>query len=638
MSSIKHKYIEIATRKIISSYGGVGSLFETTKGSVKIEPFDQWEYVHFGIEKFVEEQDLDNLARYTIEDNRLLSRLKYQFGNLDRLVRVPDNESGSNFITEPKDKTNIIRATYFPKWFYCNRCGRLKHINDWYNDWQRALPNISKDDVASSFQEPKCAHCYLKFKNESYKPSSKLHFNPTLCLEQVRFIMTAPNGAIRDLPWELWNTAIKGNKNEDGGKVSLDFDNKCCDDQDLRYIKSDIFEDYTGIRIKCYNCKKESTLSGLFGLKLRTYAGENVFYKPVIKSSNSVYYPIIFNSIYIPVLEETDVVPSGIKVTIETLYANNKTPEEISSLLSLELDKVNRVLGLDTELVLETENEYRQKEYDFILSGEEVNNENYISHKSDIQSLSELNIKSIVQIKRLKMTSVQTGYTRQEPYDRDLFLKDGSTAKVQYTSKWGTNAKFLPAIESFGEGLFIELDDEVIDRWYDTNRASVDARVERLQENARNSNFFNDQEELSNKEFAKLLLIHTLSHVLIKELEFLCGYPATSICERLYVGERMQGVLIYTIAGAEGSYGGLVSQGTEERFNALLQSAIFRACDCASDPVCYNSEPQGIGGQNLASCYSCTLLPENSCERFNSRIDRAVLIDKEYGFFTTNIK
>ena len=97
----------------------------------------------------------------------------------------------------------------------------------------------------------------------------------------------------------------------------------------------------------------------------------------------------------------------------------------------------------------------------------------------------------------------------------------------------------------------------------------------------------------------------------------------------------MQGVLIYTIAGAEGSYGGLISHGTAKRFEQILKSAIFRAKDCASDPVCYHTiDGQGVGGLNMAACYSCTLLPETACEEFNSFLDRALLIDSTFGFFS----
>jgi hypothetical protein len=134
---------------------------------------------------------------------------------------------------------------------------------------------------------------------------------------------------------------------------------------------------------------------------------------------------------------------------------------------------------------------------------------------------------------------------------------------------------------------------------------------------------------------AKFVLLHTLSHILIKEFEFLVGYSATSLSERLYINEEMQGILIYTIAGSEGSFGGLATQANSGRIIKILQSALTRAKDCASDPICYNSDGQGIGGLNLAACYSCTLLPETSCEEFNSYLDRAILIEKtnDYGFY-----
>jgi len=157
-----------------------------------------------------------------------------------------------------------------------------------------------------------------------------------------------------------------------------------------------------------------------------------------------------------------------------------------------------------------------------------------------------------------------------------------------------------------------------------------------FRKNVQSSDFIVKGRFDSEEYLAKFILIHTLSHLLIKELEFLCGYPSTSLNERLFVDENnMQGVLIYTVAGAEGSYGGLISQGTLKKFKRLLQSAIFRARDCASDPVCYSSiDGQGVGGLNMAACYSCSLLPETACEEFNCFLDRALLIDERFGFFS----
>jgi len=132
----------------------------------------------------------------------------------------------------------------------------------------------------------------------------------------------------------------------------------------------------------------------------------------------------------------------------------------------------------------------------------------------------------------------------------------------------------------------------------------------------------------------KFLLIHTLSHLIIKELEYDCGYPAASLQERLYIGEKMFGFMIKAIEGTEGSLGGLVSQCDDlDNLNRIINSALERAKDCSSDPICENSDGQGVENLNLAACYSCALLPDISCEMFNSFLDRSLLINKDYGFF-----
>jgi len=189
---------------------------------------------------------------------------------------------------------------------------------------------------------------------------------------------------------------------------------------------------------------------------------------------------------------------------------------------------------------------------------------------------------------------------------------------------------------------FIALDKRALDEWFNKHRKEFKDRIDRLKINARTAPFIiNCQRKsvIENDQYlARFVLIHTLSHILIKELEFLVGYPASSLCERLYINvEDMQGILIYAIAGSEGSYGGLIAQGSADRFKKVLKSALRRASDCTSDPVCYYSDGQGFGGLNLAACYSCALLPETSCEEFNSLLDRALLIDKEFGFFKDHL-
>ncbi len=65
---------------------------------------------------------------------------------------------------------------------------------------------------------------------------------------------------------------------------------------------------------------------------------------------------------------------------------------------------------------------------------------------------------------------------------------------------------------------------------------------------------------------------------------------------------------------------------------------MIRATDCATDPICYHTHGQGIANLNLSACFSCTLLPETSCEMFNCYLDRRILIDRDYGYFKEIIK
>jgi hypothetical protein len=239
---------------------------------------------------------------------------------------------------------------------------------------------------------------------------------------------------------------------------------------------------------------------------------------------------------------------------------------------------------------------------------------------------------------KIKISSVQTSYTRQEPIASNAILEDEDPEKItiesiikKFTSTYGKTTKYLPAIESFGEGVFFEFDNKALDEWI-KNNPKIQERISILIGNKQQfESTFNEDFDLN----PKYVLIHTFSHLIIKELEYLCGYPSTSIQERLYIDENpeMNGVLIYTIAGSEGSYGGITSICDDNRIGKLIESAMIRAIDCAIDPICYHTHGQGVANLNLSACFSCSLLPETSCEKFNCFLDRRILVDKDYGYF-----
>jgi hypothetical protein len=630
------KYIQSQTRKMLTAYGGVGSILETSKGALIVEEFDKWKF-------FADRSRIFDQDEFIIEDNRLLKRLQVHFEQLQKFVRVPTNIANPYIKNDsvPLETKRIASAKYFPEWMYCPNCERFRHIIDWWRSWYQTLQKLNEPNAGEKFIKPKCYHCFEEAKTKNKK---KRYYE----LEQVRFIMTAPNGEIRDLPWDYWNRAEK-NVNEDdadGGNILIDWTEKCCDNQDLRYLRSQTFADLAGIRIKCVNegCKlkgKEVTLAGLFGLRIGKDKDKQ--FKPVIRTSNSVYYPICINSIYLP--KKNQEIKQQDKTTIRNLLENGVNIEVIYKTFShYDKQTIDDFVDERDEATFEAEIQYRLKEYKFILEHpnyREEQNSNLTYENQLTDTLSGFGISTLIKVKRLKLTTVQTGYTRQEPFDKDLFISEGDNQthiKIKYTSSQAKNTQYLLATESFGEGIFIDLDKTKVDEWFYkhyNNTPAFKERIDILQDRISLAEIIQKNKFLDNRHLVKFILVHTLSHLLVKELEFLCGYAATSLNERLFVdSDNMQGVLLYTVAGSEGSYGGIITQSNPTSFKKILESALFRSKDCASDPVCYHSDGQGIGGMNLAACYSCSLLPETSCEEFNSFLDRALLIDKDFGFFT----
>jgi len=126
------------------------------------------------------------------------------------------------------------------------------------------------------------------------------------------------------------------------------------------------------------------------------------------------------------------------------------------------------------------------------------------------------------------------------------------------------------------------------------------------------------------------VLLHTLSHLLMQALALTCGYPASSIRERVYVdyaGKRY-GLMLYTASpDAEGTLGGLVAQA--RHLDAHLRVALRAGALCSNDPVCAQHSPEeGMEGRWLhgAACHGCALVAETSCEMRNDLLDRALVV------------
>jgi hypothetical protein len=620
--------------KHISNYGGVGSIIETTDNSIIIETFDNWGY-----------SDLNQkLAHYIIKDDRLLQRLKNRFPNLKHLVAIPTDRD--SFLHQVRPKAN-----YFPKWFYCSHCNRFASYFEWKNRWRSAGKNLD------FFNPPKCA-------NRDCKENH---------LEQIRFVLTCSNGHIHDLPWEYWNNRLPSDKsnveetedeekNEKQSGPQLDYSKKCCEQQDLIYKISRENTELSGIWIECKNCKKKANLKGVFNFEKKCdgkkyWLGQlngkfheeecGISMSPSIsvkvKTSNSVYYANTLSSLFIPEMQNP--LSSEVRIDIDNMVESAQfTNEQIIQLISIQkkIDKELIQQYLESgDIQYIPDNVYRQAEYDFFLEKEQPDNKQIKFRKIDCTD--QINgFSKLVKIDKLKKTTVQTSFTRNEPIDIDSILQDQNEYAKNYNvqrqsvSKNSFDSKTLPALESYGEGILFVLDKNKLEQW--EKQQVVIERTDKIKNNAKNADWKSHQ-IIAKTLTPRKVLIHTLSHLLMRELEYVCGYPSSSLSERLFVSDTMHGFLISAFDGTDGYLGGLSNLCNDlDNLRKIIESAILRATDCSSDPICIESEGQGVGQLNLAACHSCTLTPETTCELSNLYLDRSLVINNDFGYFRTMIE
>lgn len=228
-------------------------------------------------------------------------------------------------------------------------------------------------------------------------------------------------------------------------------------------------------------------------------------------------------------------------------------------------------------------------------------------------------VNSVLLVERLREVRVIEGFRRHTP-DADLVP---AVLLESHETRW------LPAVEGWGEGIFLRLDASRLDEW--AERSDVAARVQPLAQNQVASKLGSRLHDVS----PQYVLLHQFAHALMQDLAFVSGYTAPSLRERIYASKGDYGVFIYTTTSdVEGTLGGLIRQGERDLLPQAIGRALQQASWCPNDPVCSETKPQNIDGLNLAACHSCSLAPETSCESQNLLLDRALLSDPVIGFFT----
>ena len=297
---------------------------------------------------------------------------------------------------------------------------------------------------------------------------------------------------------------------------------------------------------------------------------------------------------------------------IENGYPLDGEQLEADHLLKLEHDALsNPIPGQREDEDLVTRNHTREwKEQ----SGD------YIS--PEIVSL----VNSLVAVERLRMISVFLGFRRDAFRDQPRANNIRGRPRLVPPDVLGTSDWF-PADELYGEGLFFTLNESLLEVW--------EEKVREARKNDPELNKFLDLVEYSVKEHDEIsktprfVLCHTLSHLLIRQLERYCGYPSASLQERIYVKDDenpMAGILIFVaVSDRHGSLGGLMEWAQPQKFYRLISRVFDAAQWCSFDPVCCNPEDSKYENLNGAACHACLMIPEPSCCCYNQYLDRILV-------------
>lgn len=582
-------------------------------------------------------------AKYLISEARLSELLK-----VGRFFQPPQYIKDQN---EPETSELTVGIHRFPRWYVDKISGRLTYFN--------------LDSVRNSLK--------IKSKNgEQWQP--------------VRFISVCENGHISDFPWKAWSGCT-------------------CPGDDQLYLHDAGGPDLGSVKVICKRCHKGQNLLGAMSYELtadkqsvessglnkkleqacsgnKPWLGEiseSCDCNPVgaLINQSNIYMGKTISSIYLPYVGEDETSKAlslifqehesslhraknnldlgergealnSIRGNLKELVATYSDDELIDALKSLskgqlQVEQQEPIAADSSELA------YRRAEFTVLNAAHTVNPDELRIIKGKVPEEITDWLSKVHRVERLRETRVFYGFDRLIRSKRPLDGMPG-TAKYQLFRKPPVDeGMWLPAVKNYGEGIYLELSEDAINRWLEGQSDWLQKRLNKdFVANMAEQYLLNAPANLTDRDWrwaARYLLVHTLSHVLMKQLVFECGYSSAALKERLYVSSDskapMAAMLIYTASGdADGSLGGLVRQGQPELLEPLIYRAIDKASWCSADPVC-SENLGGRGAQlaNKAACHACALMPETSCEAMNNGLDRAMLVGEpehpEKGFLST---
>ena len=529
----------------------------------------------------------------------------------------------SEFQTPPIAEDNKPRVGIpvyrFPRWLFCANCRKMHLFRE----------SEERGD------HPRCKYC-------------------SHILTPMRFVVACEKGHLSDVPWDWW--AHRNNARCE-----------CRDEIEFKTKEGNVDGTLSSLIIHCRKCGARNDLSQLTNMNFKCSGTHpwrrdddavecNTKTKVLQRGASNLRYDYSVEAISIPPWSDfeywgSDAVRIRSHQDFMTMVRKIMTP-----VFDILVDEIANELGLDPLLVeqvaksernnadgfkrREPESGLEWEEYRALTAGDRKQHvldkfqKHVVDTKSAVKTLKAspeqkdiyliLNriLRSVVVVDRLRCVRTLTGFSR--------ISRDSNNIVPVHLGKGGKS--WLPAIEYYGEGVFLDFECETLNAWADHEGVKKRAdlildRFGKLPAGVQRSYWSSD----SFIPDAGFTLLHTIAHVLMLRMQYYAGYSASSIRERIYystkANEQMSGILLFTSAGdVEGSMGGLSRLGEVQSLYPLLVQAISDAMNCSYDPICIESKSQGMDGLNMSACHACSLVPETSCQFRNSFLDRALLV------------
>ena len=584
---------------------------------------------------------------FVVLDTRLSSNPSWKFGRVIRLARLEGALGVQNFRMPPVasrfgHQKVPVAVHRFPAWLFCPRCRTLYHWT-----WKK-----EKD---SKGRPPRC-------------PSKTCQKPSTVELVPMRYVAACVKGHLEDVNWHWW--AHSGPKGTRECETSYKYPNLEFRADSGRGATLD------ALSVRCRTCGSKRTLKDL--LRPGSVGGHRMGmgkqpWQPMNeaedcderlhvlqRSQTAVHYSETRSAIDIRQLVTIEVTERerALEATLKPLLKVLSELEDQICMSALLAKKANARLDDDgsedlrwkakevedwlrasgsadsTPVPLQVvasseEQRLRLEEWPALCSTSEYRGSDaplIVAEEPMGDKLLERFVDGVFLVEKLREVRAFYGFSRVRGEHR-VFPHLG-----ERPPQW------LPAVEVFGEGIFVRFDEHSLSAWEEAHRDTLTDRLGALKVK------IEDGEDFVLRKFTdwvdllpRFLVVHTFSHILMRQLCYECGYSGASLRERLFVFSDRAGVLIYTADGdSEGSLGGLVRQGRKERFSDTVLTALERSSWCSNDPICSEMPAHGPGRSNHAACHACVLVSETSCPHSNALLDRSVVVgggERSVGFF-----